>query len=311
MNISALEKSVLKTLVYFDIFSFPLTAEELFYFLWCPPALTKEDFFSGIKILVEQEKIFTQDGFYFLPGRQEIISNRLNKKVILEKKIKKARRAARLLSFVPFLKAVFLCNSVAAGTANKDSDIDFLIITSPGRIWLVRALANFLLRIVGWRTYGKKLANRVCLSFFVDENNLDFSNLRASEEDIHFAYWVHQTIPLFNLNNLWSNFIKFNQWTVRYLPYIRNWEKDEETIVWGRGAQIWRKIWETFWRGWYGDLIEKQTEGLGKQKMKINIKEKAKTDDKSVVLTSGIIKLHEHDSRIVVREKWLEKIKGI
>jgi len=309
MNLAPLEQSILRTLAYFDLFSFPLSAEELYCFLWRPPALAKDDFLNQLNFLVEQKKIGNQDGFYFLLGTEANVAERIRREKISEKKMKKARRAARLLSLVPFLNAVFLCNSVAAGTANEKSDIDFLVITYPGRLWIVRSLSNFLLRITGMRTYGNSLANRVCLSFFVTEKKMDLANLRATEEDIHFAYWLHQTIPLFDPYYLWRDFIKANQWTARYLPYVKNYKKEVALVKLSKGANIWRRIWERFWQGWYGDLIEKQAEALGRQKMKLSVKEKAEKGDNSVVLNNGVIKLHEDDSRLRVKAEWEEKMK--
>ena len=41
---SILEQAILRTLIYFDLASFPLTKEELFAFLWQPPAIGYEEF---------------------------------------------------------------------------------------------------------------------------------------------------------------------------------------------------------------------------------------------------------------------------
>lgn len=307
MNQAPLGKSILRTLAYFDIFSFPLTAEEIFNFLWRPPALGKDDFINGLEILVNQGSVGKKDDYYFLSRREMIVAERLDREKICAKKIKKAERAARILSIVPFLNAIFLCNSVAAGTATEKSDIDFFIVAAPGRLWLVRALANFLLRLTGMRTYGTKLANRVCLSFFTDEKSINFSDLRFVEEDIYFAYWIHQLVPLFDPYGIGRDLINANQWTVRYLPYIRNVKRKSPIIKLGNGKRTWRRIWEKFWFGWYGDLLENQAEGLGRQKMKFSIKEKAKLGDKRIVLGKNIIKLHEGDRRQEIRDEWVGK----
>lgn len=307
MNQTALEKSILRTLVYFDIFSVPLCSDELYRFLWRPPAISQDDFLVNLKMLVDGGRIGKRDGFYFLPGRQQVVDEVLIRKEICAKKMKIVKRAARVLSWVPFLNAVFLCNSVASGIATEKSDIDFLIVSAPGRLWLVRTLSNFLLRLLCLRTFGDKKSDRVCLSFFVDEKNLDLSSLRAVDEDIHFACWLHQTIPVFDPYFLWRNFINKNQWTVRYMPYRNNDSKIEPMIVWGKFAKWWRGIWEKFWQGWYGDLLEQQAEGLGRQKLKLSIKEKALLGDNGIVLNRGVVKLHEDDARIKIKNQWLEK----
>lgn len=311
MNQTALEKSILRTLAYFDIFSVPMQFNELYRFLWRPPAISQDDFLVGLKLLVDEGKIAKRDDFYFLPEREQIVDEVLIKKEICAKKIKIARRAARVLSWIPFLNAVFLCNSVASGIATKKSDIDFLIVTAPGRLWLARTLANFWLRLLRLRTFGNKKADRVCLSFFVDEKNLDFSSLRVVEEDIHFAYWLHQTVPVFDPYFLWRDFINKNQWTVRYMPHRNNDSKIEPMIVWGKFAKWWRGIWEKFWQGWYGDLLEQQAEGLGRQKLKLQVKEKALLGDNGVVLSKRVVKLHENDKRMEIRNQWLEKVQKL
>lgn len=303
-----LRDSIKKTLNYFDLADYPLTREELFWYLWQPPVLTYDDF---CLFLANENNSFweTAGGYYFLTGRSEIVKRRQERLWPSELKLKKALAAAKKILSVPFIRAVFVCNSVGMGQAEDNSDIDFLIITAPERIWLVRFFTNFILRLWGKRTYGAKVADRVCLSFYLDEKHLSLSNYRAAEDDIHFAYWIHQMIPIFDPQNIYQKFLESNNWVKKYLPYISNNISSVyvKSLVSGKISNGWRRAWERVWTGAYGDFLESQARVLQWQKMKLTIKENANKGENAIVIKEGIIKLHENDRRRDYRSEWQKK----
>src|SRR3989339_1436457 len=124
---SPLENSIVKTLTYFDGFDLPLTQTELFARLWQPPFVS---FLEFTKFFENHTSNYwqSQDGFYFLAGRSELIVSRNRHLLDSAASLKIARRAVKKIRSVPFLRAVFVCNSVGAGTARPDSDIDFLVV---------------------------------------------------------------------------------------------------------------------------------------------------------------------------------------
>ena len=78
-----------------------------------------------------------------------------------------------------------------------------------------------------------------------------------------------------------------------------------------RLGRTWKKMWQAMWRGSYGDTIENEAKKLQLHKMKFTLKEKAKLPDHGVVIVDGILKFHENDTRSVIREKWLGKVRLI
>lgn len=300
------EKAILKTLAYFDLFSYPLTSTEIYNYLnqFEITEIKLQNILAGMKGRQIEEKF----GYFFLMGRSETVENRRKNLVISELKLKKARKAIRFIRCVPFLRAVFVCNTVASGTADENSDIDFFVITSMGRIWIVRLFTNLILRVFRLRTYGRNSKDKICLSFFVDENNLNLEKLKSQEEDIHFTYWLSQMIPVYDPKNFWKKFVSANYWTKKYLPNLNLNFGYLNVVGTGKFSLLWKKIWELMWLGTYGDLIEKQSKELQMAKFKLSVKEKSKLNDNGVVIGSGVIKLHENDTRVFVYENWIAKL---
>lgn len=293
-------ESIKKTLSYFSLFDYPLTKEELFAYLWQPAPVNFDDFD------IPAETVSQKFGYYFLPGREADIEQRRARLVVSEHKMKIARRAARLIRSVPFIRAIFVCNSVGEGIARDGSDIDFFIISAPKRIWLVRFFTNFILKLFRLRTYGKNSRDKICLSFYVDENNLNLWPLRALDEDVHFVYWLHQMVPLFDPKNFYAKFISANDWTKKFVPNIgRKSGSSYLSAVKDSGfARAWRKIWETMWQGAYGNILENQVKSIQTQMFKDVLKSRARENDNGVIVSDTVLKFHEKDTRVKIHEEW-------
>lgn len=304
---SPLEQSIFKTLSYFDLADYPLTKEELFAYLWQPPAMGYTEFLNHLGNIGGFE---SEGGYYFLPNRKNIIAERQCRLLNSEEKLRIARKAAKKIRSVPFLRAIFVCNSVGEEQALKDSDIDFFIVTEKKRIWIVRLFVTFILTIFGLRRARSRIKNKICLSFYVTEENLDLSPWRVAEDDIHFAYWLNQMVPIYDKNDNYKKFLEANKWTKKYLPNI-NPSKSYNYILKIQDSffgKIWKLVWEKMWQGAYGNLINDQAKKIQMTKMKFSGKEIDRKGDKGVVINDGVLKFHEKDTRMEYREKWRERI---
>ncbi len=306
----ALEQSISTTLAYFDVAEFPLTLEELFTFLWLPPTITFSEF-TAYLVGRQSSRWQCQGGYYFLPGRAELIARRQERIVPTEHMLKKARRAVQLVSWVPFLKAVFVCNSVGAENATLTSDIDLFIITAPKRIWLVRFFTHAILRLFGLRTYGKKISGRMCLCFFVDTEHLDLGPLRVVPGDVHFAYWLQQMFVLYDTGDVARQFRRANTWALNYVPGQQGELRFPLTYTRGNkpgllGQSI-KKILEKVWGTSYGNLIEAEAKKIQWRSIAPKIKALAREPNNHVVLAEGVLKFHERDTRRDYHAAWLKK----
>lgn len=343
MNTSeSLRLSLKKTLAYFDLANFPLTKEELYSYLWEPPAVNYPDFLLSLRdytfgggeaipqdgsanngIAVSSQKIGTprndtvkpfamteKNGYYFFSGREELIETRRHRLLISEHKLKIACRAARLVRSVPFLKAIFVCNTVGSEQATKDSDIDFFIVTEKNRIWITRLGVTFLLGLFRLRRVGDRIKDKICLSFYVTADNLNLANLRVIDDDIHFAYWINQMLPIFDPENLYAKFLQANSWTKKYLPNVKA-EKIGSYIFHiteSKLGKAWKGAWEKMWQGAYGDLINGEAKKIQISKMRFSGKKIDRGEDKGVVISDQVLKFHEKDTRLEYRQTWLDKI---
>jgi len=55
---------------------------------------------------------------------------------------------ARLYRSIPFVEQIYLCNSITFNALHNDSDIDILIVTKPGMMWLARAWSWVMFSII-------------------------------------------------------------------------------------------------------------------------------------------------------------------
>jgi hypothetical protein len=298
------ERSIRQTLGYLRLVRLAVTPEELYRYLWQPPVgLSYTDFLS----------VRAQMGLQSWRGcvvetvqDREIVEERRRSVVPTELMLRQAHRAVRFVAWVPFLEAVFVCNSVGSETARPESDIDWLVITRPGRIWLVRALLNIVLRLAGLRTYGNHEAGRICLSFFIDHDHLDLAPLRALPEDIHFAYWLHQMVPVYGSVSWYPRFVEANSWTKQYVPFLHTSSITvlSEPAPPGRLAKGIKYVLEWSFGGKLGNHFERLAHVLQYRKLKPSLKEKSRRPETGVVIASGVLKFHERDTRQEIYECW-------
>ena len=305
-----LKQSILKTLAYFDVFGYPLTKEEIWKYLvyygypdntdlW----ITYTDFVCQLQQLEQLHQFQHKDGFYFLSGREENVAIRQRAVKWFEQKMKIAKRAVKKIRWAPFLRAVFVCNTLAGPGLKEESDIDVFIITRRGRIWLVRFLATLVLKFFRLRTFKNKTKDKVCLSFYVTDDNLNLSKI-AIDEDVYLMYWLAQLIPIYDPDNLRSSIQRANQWVKKYLPNaFVPFELSERLRVGNRKiSKFVKNLLEKIWGGGYGDLMERQAREAQKARIKMSYK------GAGVIVNDSMLKFHENDRRAEYRQRWLEKI---
>lgn len=122
---------------------------------------------ENLNILVDEGLAEQESGFYCLPGRQELIRNRLND---YQYSLFRQRRIDTYLywvKYLPFVRGVGIGGSQALGQTNPWSDIDLLIITDEKYMWLARGIITVFFQLFGVRRHGQYIANRFCLNHYL------------------------------------------------------------------------------------------------------------------------------------------------
>jgi predicted nucleotidyltransferase len=126
-----------------------------------------------------------------------------------DKKLEQAKIVTQSLQKIPFVEAVFLTGSAAAGNAGKTADIDLMIVTAPNTLWLSRLLITFYLK------YKKLYKNIICPNIYLDTNHLEIKL-----KNLYTAHEVLQAKCLFDRSNIETLWLTKNKWTQNYLPYV-------------------------------------------------------------------------------------------
>ena len=304
-----IKKRIIETLAWFDVFDTPLTKEEIQTWLWKQEA-TLLDVVDALETLCEKNEIGYEYGFYFLPDREEIVGRRQLSIPIIDKKMDIAKKAAKKLRWIPFFRAMFVCNTVASASASHCSDIDVFIVIRKGRLWLTRFFVTLTLTLFRLRRHGKYVANKICLSFYVTDEHLNLSDIVIDEPDIYMAYWIDQLIPIYDPEDVRADILKQNAWVKELIPNAfqefrlhPRWRVKNGTI-----GQKGKRMLETVWQGGYGDLLEKQAKGVQEKKMSMNFKSIKDEPDSRVVIDDTMLKFHENDRRKLFRDEWEERV---
>src|SRR6185369_1020544 len=113
------DKALLRAIAYFDVFNYPITAQEAMQF--APASLNTFSYKQSLEKLVSMGLIFCFGDFYSIQNNPQLVERRLQGNGLAEKKMKTARRYARLIFLFPFVRAVLLSGSISKGFMDEES----------------------------------------------------------------------------------------------------------------------------------------------------------------------------------------------
>ncbi len=213
------DKAIISTLCYAFVFKYPLVRSQIWRFLiWDSKHIPKFSLFiKSVDLLVKRGKAFFIKGEYILLRTGLWVDNKLKAEKVAVKKIKIAQNVVNLLSKIPSVEFIGLSGKLAMRYADKDDDIDLLIIVQKDTLWITRIIILTLLYILGHKRspFDKDVSNKICVNMIIDNDNLA---LPFNERDLFSAHEIAQIKPLFSKNNCYSRFIKKNIWVKFYLP---------------------------------------------------------------------------------------------
>lgn len=220
--------AVLLVLGYTDQFDYPLSAREIWLRL---PRLDDKGGFGGVvgveafvlalKSLSRRRLIEYKNSYFFLQGKEGLVSKRQERRVVAAAKTKEIQWLVGWLRLIPGIVGVALTGSLAVENAKKDDDVDFLIITKPGCLWLVRPLVVFIALINGKRrSWHREEKNSWCFNMWLTTRSM---RLSKNQHNIYTAYDLCQTRWLVSKNGVSQKFFRENSWAGQILPHYYRW----------------------------------------------------------------------------------------
>lgn len=229
------KKAILSTLAYADIFNYPLTLKEINHWLIqqskgfrnhqrpASPnrgesAASAKDGSEPIEFLIKKNLIQKTKSYYHLKGRKSIVSLRQKRHQASLLKFKKAKKIAKLLSFITCIKLIAVTGALAMNNSDESDDIDLMIITKTNCLWGTRLLVNSLLDLFRLRRRpGQESAkDKFCVNLLLDESALF---IHPSGRNLYTAHEVTQIKPLYTKDNTYEKFITANSWVNNFLPH--------------------------------------------------------------------------------------------
>ncbi len=206
--------------------------------------------------------------------------------MLTKKYKKKANFWAKILIKLPGVLAIFLSGSIAEKKVNKDSDIDFFIITNIGQIFTARFFVSVILKLFGvLADKAQNHAGKICPNHYISIDNLEIF-----EKDDYSAHLFAHNKFLAGNKDIWYGFVETNKnWISNFGENFKNDLPPKNFKKQNLSKNInkfWQKI-ENFCKNFQKKRLDKK--GLSKTA--------------KVWLTDKEIRLHENPKNIYFSKK--------
>ncbi|MEK7584295.1 MAG: nucleotidyltransferase domain-containing protein [Patescibacteria group bacterium] len=312
MTLTKLEKAIVRTIAYFDILEYPLTQTEVWKWLHRPELTENERSLSKVREALEQSRALAEvlsltEAFYTLRGREHLVPVRKMRNLNVDRQIQKVVRMTKLMRLIPSVKMIAIYSSLAIGNVKEQSDIDLFIVAKKNQIWWTRFLIVGLLKLLRQRPTAQVTRDKLCLSFYVTEDNLDISAASFGHDDIAYRYYVANFIPVYDPDHIYETFLRKNAWWERDLPNAYFPQQLLQEVARPAWLVLWHRLFE--WVSWplaEGPLSDWCC-NLQLRIMPSHLKALANIDVR-VIISDRMLKFHNKDTRVQQRKAWLDRI---
>lgn len=234
---------ILRTLMYFDIFSYPLTAPEVHSFLG-QNGVTAKETAQILNDLVAENQVYKLNQYYAIKNEPTLVKRRELGNERAVKRMKMAKRISRFIGNFPFVRAVGLSGSLSKNYMDEKSDIDFFIITAPGRLWVTRMFLITFKKLFLFNSY-----KFFCINYLITTGNLEIE-----DKNVFTATELVTLIPTYGAKELGA-FYQANPWAWEFLPNAAKRPLDEVPQSRRRGLKWFS---ESILSGKIGDKLDQR-----------------------------------------------------
>jgi hypothetical protein len=241
---TALHQQIIKTLLYYDIFDYPLKASEVFRFLGMN-SVTEKDVLQSLDEMALQRNIYKFGDLYSVQSSEANILRRIKGNSEAVKFNTLAKETAIFISRFPFVRAVMASGSLSKDYMDENSDLDFFIVAAPGRLWICR-----MLLILYKRIFLKNSHKFFCVNYFVDT-----AHLEIEEKNLFTATELATVVPLYGAvyyqqlqqtNHRWliGFFPNYKPRAIDHVPEFHRskTQKFAEWVINILGGNLWEKF---------------------------------------------------------------------
>ncbi len=195
----------LKALLYFSIFRYPLSAKEIYLF---STANNEKEIADELMYLKEKGVVSHDDNYYFIEEDTHNVSRRIEGNKMAKAVMDKAIKKGVFISKFPYIEAVGISGALSKNYHDKDSDVDFFVITKSNRLWIARTLLMLYKKIFLFNS--RKF---FCVNYFISEDHL-----KITEQNLFTAMELLTLIPI---SGDFKEFYAQNRWVSRFLPNMK------------------------------------------------------------------------------------------
>jgi len=217
----------------------------------------------------------------------------------MEEKIAIIQKYKRLRKHLPYIKHIYLCDSLSFQAAHPWSDIDLFFIVKHGCLWRARLASVIICGLLWIKRTLKRKTSLFDLIFYIDEKHTNIQKLRLQPDDIYLSYRLAHLIPVYQTTNY--NIYDDNKrlqkelpnFPMQHIPQItiqtQKWssirKKSREIIRWKSADNFWEQLRKHIWK----PLVIR--------------KKKHRNDSKKwVIISDHILKFHQ-DKRPEIQNK--------
>jgi hypothetical protein len=243
-SVSDIERAILKTVLYSDLFDYALALDEVTHYLIGVRATGEEVRAQLARSIWLRDRVRVVDEYVIACGREALVPRRRDRSRTSDRLWMRARRFVRVLSALPFVRFVGVTGALAMNNCAAGDDIDVLIVTAPDRVWLTRALSIALVYV------GRLGGDTLCPNYVISENALALET-----HSLFVAHEFTQMAPVYG-GAVYDRMRAANCWIAAYQPNAAQPLRSEPEYVPGPIARTIKRGLEWVLAGGPGDRLE-------------------------------------------------------
>jgi hypothetical protein len=244
--VNPIETAILKTILYADVFNFPLTVREVHHFLIAPHPIPLSQITETLTHSPRLAAVIEQIGDHVVCiGRRELIDLRAARERASSALWDDARRYGVWLARLPFVRMVAVTGALSMRNASADDDdLDYVLVTAARRVWVARGFAVLLVKL------ARRRGVIICPNYVLAE-----TALTQERRDLFVAHEVAQMLPLYGLP-LHGDMRAANPWVAEQLPNANTPYYPFVEAHIGRGWALLKRLLEWVLGGALGDRLD-------------------------------------------------------